>query len=97
VGALEQDSGERRVRSNPWLVVAIAAAVVLVVAWIAWAIHVGADKGGREALGVLITWPLIILAVALISLLLFWVFRLARGRRKDSPSSDEAEATTTSE
>src|SRR5436190_18057614 len=55
-----------RVRARPWLVVAIAAGILLVAAWLAWAIHVASEKGFNEALGVLIAWPALLIAAALI-------------------------------
>jgi membrane protein implicated in regulation of membrane protease activity len=70
VGALE------RVRSNPKLAVAIAGGIVLLLTWIGWAIHVAGDNGGRAALGVLIAWPALLVAVALVSLALIGGYRL---------------------
>jgi ABC-type sulfate transport system permease subunit len=66
VGALR--SLVARVRANPWLAVGIVAAALLVLAWLGWAIYVASDRGVNEGLGVLIAWPAIVLAVALVSL-----------------------------
>jgi hypothetical protein len=75
VGALDQlrapggDGGfVHRVRSNPRLVVAIAAGVVLLLAWIGWAIYVTSADGATAGLGVVIAWPAMVAALALISL-----------------------------
>jgi hypothetical protein len=75
VGALDQlraaagDGGfVDRVRSNPRLVVAIAAGVVLLLAWIGWAIYVTGADGATAGLGVVIAWPAMLAALALISL-----------------------------
>jgi hypothetical protein len=57
-----------RVRSNPRLVVAIAAGVVLLLAWIGWAIYVTSADGATAGLGVVIAWPAMLAALALISL-----------------------------
>ncbi len=99
--ASESSDGRGRLRSNPRLIVGVAAAAILVAAWIAWAIYVGVDKGWREALGVLIAWPAIAVAVAIVALPFAWAFRRIR-RRSEQPSAqdgssapDEAEATTT--
>lgn len=75
VGALDQlrsangdDGPVGRARSNPWLLVAIVGAAILILTWIGWAIHVTGDDGARAGLGVLIAWPAMLAALALISL-----------------------------
>jgi hypothetical protein len=75
VGALDQlrsasgdDGLVGRARSNPWLLVAIVGGAIVILAWIGWAIHVSNDAGARAALGVLIAWPAMLAALALISL-----------------------------
>lgn len=75
MGALDQlrsasgdDGLVGRARSNPWLLVAIVGGAILILAWIGWAIHVSNDAGARAALGVLIAWPAMLAALALISL-----------------------------
>ena len=75
-----------RVRSNSRLVVAIAAAAVLLVAWIAWAIHVASSNGATAGLGVLLAWPAILVALALISLPFIGGYLLIR-RLSDGDSS----------
>ncbi len=57
-----------RARSNPWLAVAIAAGAILVLAWIGWAIYVTGQNGAGAGLGVVIAWPAMLAALALISL-----------------------------
>jgi hypothetical protein len=81
-------NGVRRVRSNPLLAVAVVAGALLVLAWIAWAIHVASDRGGREALGVLIVWPAIAVAVALIAFAFYGVYLLIRGQRREEGSGE---------
>jgi type VI protein secretion system component VasK len=74
------------------MVVTLAALVVL--AWIAWAIHVTSDHGAREGLGVLIAWPVIAAVIALISVPFIWAFRVIRASvasRGESGSEEEAE------
>ena len=75
MGALDQLRSARgddglvgRARSNPWLLVAIVGGAILILAWIGWAIHVSSDAGARAAVGVLIAWPAMLAALALISL-----------------------------
>jgi hypothetical protein len=73
-------------RANPWLAAAIAAGVLLFASWIAWVIHVMSDNGARAGLGVLLAWPALLVALALISLPFIWAFRLIRGARADGGS-----------
>jgi type VI protein secretion system component VasK len=89
----------RKVRANPWLAVGVAAATLLVCAWIGWAIHVTSAHGAREGLGVLIVWPAILAVLALISIPFVWAFRLMRersaGEPEADPQQDSAEADVT--
>jgi hypothetical protein len=85
VGALDQLQSARgddglvgRARSNPWLLVAIVGGAILILAWIGWAIHVSSDAGARAAVGVLIAWPAMLAALALISLPLIGGYLLIR-------------------
>ncbi len=57
-----------RVRSNPRLAIGAAVGALLVVAWIGWAIYVTSDHGARAGLGVVIAWPAMLAALAIISL-----------------------------
>src|SRR5262249_61454170 len=57
-----------RVRGDSRLLVAVVGAGILLLAWIAWAIYVASDNGARAGLGVVIAWPAILVALALISL-----------------------------
>jgi hypothetical protein len=72
VGALDEPRGEEgifeRARSNPRLLIAIAAGTILILAWIGWAIHVTSSNGATAGLGVVIAWPAMLAALALISL-----------------------------
>ena len=72
---------------NPWLIAGIVIGFLLVCAWIAWAIHVSSEQGTREALGVLIVWPAIVVVLAVISIPFIWGFRVIRA----SARSDEGE------
>jgi hypothetical protein len=88
VGALDRLRGAtRQVRANPWLALATAAGVLLAAAWIAFAIHVTSDKGARAGLGVLVAWPALLVALALIPVPCIWAFRLIRGARANGARS----------
>jgi hypothetical protein len=80
----------RKVRANPWLAVGVAIGTLIVCVWIGWAIHVTSDHGAREGLGVLIAWPAILAALALISVPLTLAFRVIRASitGSDAPESD---------
>lgn len=98
VGALGQLND--RVRANPWLGVAIVAGVLLVIAWIAWAIHVWSDNGARSGIGVLIAWPALVIAAIVVALPLVWLFLWMRrsignsaADGSETESADEAQVT----
>jgi hypothetical protein len=84
--------GLHRVRSNPWLAVAIACGVILLLAWIAWAIHVTSDHGSRAGLGVILAWPVLIGALALISLPFIAGYLLLRGESSEEPEEEKEPA-----
>jgi hypothetical protein len=88
----EPDGLVARVRAKPWIAVAVTAGVILVAAWLGWAIYVGADQGVSEAIGVLIAWPAIVVAVVLLGLPLFGLYLLIRWLSGGSePARDEPE------
>jgi hypothetical protein len=75
VGALDQlrsTTGEDgligRAREDTRLLVALAAGAILLLAWIGWAIYVASSDGARAGLGVLIAWPALLAALAIVSL-----------------------------
>jgi type VI protein secretion system component VasK len=80
------------VLGNPWLAVGIVIGLLLVCAWIGWAIYVGSEHGSREALGVLIVWPAIVAVLAVISIPFVWAFRVIRASAGSDERVPEAEA-----
>jgi hypothetical protein len=66
---------------SPWLV----GGVLLVVAWIAWAIYTASDRGADAGLGVLVAWPTLLLMAALVAApfagIAYLVVRLVRHQR----------------
>jgi hypothetical protein len=69
-GALDRTGGTRaleRARSNRWVAIAWITGAILFVAWIGWAIYSTAEYGGMAGLGVLISWPAVIAALALVA------------------------------
>ena len=83
-----------RARSNPRWTIAIAAAAVLLLAWIAWAIYVTSSNGATAGLGVVLAWPAMLVALALVSLPFIGGYLLIR-RLSDGDGSTatvEAEA-----
>ena len=104
VGALDQlraangqDGLVERVRSNPRWTIAVAIAAVLLIAWIAWAIYVTSSKGATAGLGVVLAWPAILAALALISLPFIGVYLLIRGLSDKDGSRAEADAEAPAE
>jgi hypothetical protein len=100
VGALDQLRGANgdgmldRARANPWLVVAIAAGAILILAWIGWAIYVTSEHGAGAGLGVVIAWPAILAGLALVSLPFIGGYLLIKRLSEDSGSTTTAEAET---
>ncbi len=76
-----------RARSNPRLLIAIAAGAILLLAWIGWAIYVTSEKGASGGLGVLVAWPAILAALALISLPVIGGYLLIKRLSEDSGST----------
>ncbi len=98
MGALDQLRGEEgileRARSNPRIVVAIAAGILLVLAWIGWAIYVTSENGAGAGLGVVVAWPAMLAALALISLPFIGGYLLIKRLSEDSGATASAEAET---
>ncbi len=83
-----------RGRSNPWLGIGAIAAGLLLVAWIAWAIYVTSDNGANAGLGVVLSWPVLLGALALIASPFVGLYLLLRSEDEaddaDSTSGDSA-------
>jgi hypothetical protein len=98
VGALDQLRGANgdgmidRARSSPRIVIAIAIGGVLLVAWIGWAIYVTSSDGATAGLGVVIAWPAMLAALALISLPFIGGYLLIRRLSDSDGSTSTAEA-----
>jgi len=80
-----------RVRSKPWLAVAVAAGALLLVAWIAWAIYVAFDRGAREGLGVLIAWPALVAALLVVCVPFVAVYLIVRPQPESESGALAAE------
>jgi len=100
VGDLDQLQGAdgdqgifRRARSSPRLVIGIAAGVLLFLGWIGWAIYVTSSNGATAGLGVVIAWPAILAALALISLPFIGGYLLIRRLSTDSGTPGPPAAT----
>lgn len=89
VGALRRTIGH--VRANPWIAVAVAAAALIVAAWLGWAIYVASDRGLNEGIGALIAWPALLVAALLVCLPFVGIYLLVRPRE---PAEDERAAAT---
>jgi type VI protein secretion system component VasK len=84
-------SGGRKVIGNPWLAVGTVVGLLLVCAWIGWAIHVWSEHSARQGLGVLVVWPAIVAVLAVISIPFVWAFRVIRGSARSEDAEEEAE------
>jgi flagellar biosynthesis/type III secretory pathway M-ring protein FliF/YscJ len=72
--------------------VAIAAGAILLLAWIGWAVYVTSKNGAAAGLGVVIAWPLILAALALIALPFIGLYLLIRRLGTDSGAAENAPA-----
>jgi hypothetical protein len=84
----------QRARSNPLLLVGIVTGVLLLLAWIGWAIYVTSSNGATAGLGVVIAWPAMLAALGLISLPFIGGYLLVRRLSEDSGSTARAAAVT---
>jgi hypothetical protein len=87
-----------RARDNPRYAIAIAGGGLLLIAWIAWAIYVTTDHGARAGLGVLLSWPVLLGALVLVSLPFIGLYLLVRRLSEGGGgASTTGEATADSE
>ena len=87
--AWERSGGARlteSARSNPHVAIAWAAVALLVIAWIAWTIYVTTKHGANAGLGVLISWPALFAALAIVSAPFIGAWLLVRRHRSDGSS-----------
>ncbi|MGH2955859.1 MAG: hypothetical protein ACRDL6_02555 [Solirubrobacterales bacterium] len=73
-------------RERPRYAIAIAAAILLGIAWIAWAIYVTANNGAAAGLGVLLSWPVLLGALALIAAPFVLTAMLVQRHRDSTPA-----------
>lgn len=76
---------------NIWLGIGIVIGVLLVCAWIGWAVHVWSDHGSRQGIGVLIVWPAIAAVLAVIAIPFVWAFRVIRASARSGEPEEKAE------
>ena len=85
------------IRENPRVTVAVVGGVLLVCVWITWAVYVTSENGASAGLGVMIAWPAMVAALALISLPFIGGYMLFRRLSIDegNPASaaDDPEST----
>jgi hypothetical protein len=91
------------IRENPHVTVAIVGGVLLVCAWIAWAVYVTSENGASAGLGVMIAWPAMVVALALISLpfiggyMLFRRLSIEEGNPESATDDSESRDTETTD
>jgi len=81
-----------RLRSSRGLAVAVAGGILLLITWVAWAVYVTSDNGGAAGLGVVIAWPALLVALALVSLPFVGAYLLIQ-RLRSSDGTDAAPDT----
>ena len=80
---------KEKFQTNPQMGIAAILGALLLVAWIAWAIYVTSTNGANAGLGVVISWPAVLMALALVMApfvgLYLLVRRLQGGEGSDPP------------
>jgi len=84
-------SAIERGRSNPRLAIAVIVGVLLLIAWVAWAIYVTRDNGANAGLGVVLSWPVLLAALALIASPFVGLYLLVNYFRSANESEDAAD------
>jgi hypothetical protein len=72
------DGMVERARDNPRFALTIAGGGLLLIAWIGWAVYVTSAHGARAGLGVVLSWPVLLGALVLITLPFIGVYLLIR-------------------
>jgi hypothetical protein len=79
-----------RGRSNPRLGIAVIAGVLLLIAWIAWAVYVTSDRGANAGLGVVLGWPALVAGLALIAMPFVGLYLLVNRLSSSDEGADAA-------
>jgi hypothetical protein len=81
----------RRIQMRPRVAIAWAAGSLLVAVWIGWTVYVWIENGAEAGIGVLISWPAVFGALALISSPFVGAGLLVRRHRlaTDGPTGEE--------
>jgi hypothetical protein len=58
--------------------IAAIGGAILLIAWIAWAIYVTSENGANAGLGVVISWPAVFMAVAVVMTPFVGIYLLVR-------------------
>ena len=72
-----------RVRNDRRLAIALVVAVLLLSAWIAWTVYVWNENGSDAGIGVLVSWPAALAALAVIASPFVVGARLLRSREDE--------------
>ncbi len=72
------NAAKEKFKSSPAMGIAAILGVLLVLAWIGWAIYVTSENGTTAGLGVVVSWPAVFLAVALVIAPFVGVYLLIR-------------------
>jgi hypothetical protein len=95
------NAAKQKFQSHPQVGIAAIVGALLVIAWIAWAIYVASTNGANAGLGVVISWPAVFMAVALVAAPFVGLYLLIRRLQGNDPSDppiaggapDEGEAS----
>ena len=80
------NQAKEKFQTNPQMGIAAILGLLLVIAWIGWAIYVTSTNGANAGLGVVISWPAVFMALALVMAPFVGLFLLIRRLQGNDPS-----------
>ncbi|HEX2359380.1 MAG TPA: hypothetical protein VHH72_06160 [Solirubrobacterales bacterium] len=94
-GAVPRAGFPGRIRARPRAAAAWAGAALLVAAWIGWTVYAWIENGAAAGIGVLISWPAVAVALALLASPFVGAGLLVRRHRRaaDGPAVAAGDAT----
>ncbi|HEX6586339.1 MAG TPA: hypothetical protein VF052_06275 [Solirubrobacterales bacterium] len=86
-----------RVRTDRRVAIGLVVAALFLVAWIAWAVYVWNENGSDAGVGVLVSWPAVLAALALVASPFVAVVWFLRNREEGATAADPADEAAEAE
>jgi hypothetical protein len=80
-----------RVRTDRRVAIALVLAALFLIAWIAWTVYVWSENGSAAGIGVLVSWPAVLLALAVVASPFVAVAWFLRSREEGEATEDGAD------